>query len=71
MRRGGEKKLRRDGPQIRTIPGTQRGVFYTESTLAEQKGVLRQGECAHFPAERVLAGEGLCTATAPDKHTGA
>lgn len=28
-------KQKRDGLQIRTIPETQRGVFYTKSTLAE------------------------------------
>lgn len=75
MRFGQKKsnKQKRDGLQIRTIPATQRGVFYTKSTLAEHRGVLMQRECTHCQLQlnkKVLAGEELCTVTAPDKHTG-
>ncbi len=66
-------KHKRDGLQIRTIPGTQRGVFYTKSTLAEQRSVLRLRECTHCRCRlnrTVLVGEELCTLTATDKYTG-
>lgn len=68
-KKGGNQK--RDGLQIRTIPETQRGVFYTKSTLTEQSGVLRQRErtrCQRRLKRKVLAGEELCIVTAPDKH---
>lgn len=75
MRFRGKKRVANkiDGLQIRTVPVTQRGVFYTKSTLAEQRGVLRQRErtrCQLQLNKEVLAGEELCTVTAPDKHTG-
>lgn len=34
----------------RTIPGKQRGVFYTKRTLTEQSGVLRQRGARTLPA---------------------
>lgn len=48
------------------------GVFYTKSTLAEQRAVLRQWErahCQHQLNRDVLAGEELCAVTAPDINT--
>lgn len=68
-----KSKQRRDGLQIRTIAGTRRGVFYTKSTLAEQRVVLRQWErtrCQLQLNRNMLAGEELCAVTATDKHTG-